>query len=265
MATSAPVPIATPRSAWRERRRVVDAVADHRHASARGLQALDVRRLVGRARPRPRRDRRRCPTWRGDGLGRRRPSPVTSQTSMPAAVERRDRRRRVGLTGSPSAMSPSGAAVDGDERDASGRPSAASAAAARARRTSTPRSATRRRAARRGRRAPSRRARSPRRRRRRRVEPGRRPERRARPRAPGPRSPPPSGCSLPRSTRRGEVAAARAADDPARRSRSPTTGRPSVSVPVLSNTTDRHPVGGLERLAAADEDAGLGARGRCRP
>ena len=42
IATSVPVPIAMPMSAWRQRRGVVDAVADHRHALAGRLQRLDL-------------------------------------------------------------------------------------------------------------------------------------------------------------------------------------------------------------------------------
>ena len=45
-ATSVPAPIAMPTSAVTQRRRVVHAVADHRHALARALQLLDLRRLL---------------------------------------------------------------------------------------------------------------------------------------------------------------------------------------------------------------------------
>ena len=46
MATSVPVPMATPRSAWASAGRVVDAVADHRDPAALGLEPLDRRVLV---------------------------------------------------------------------------------------------------------------------------------------------------------------------------------------------------------------------------
>ena len=48
MATSVPVPIARPEVGLGERRRVVDAVADHRHDAALGLQAADHVGLAGR-------------------------------------------------------------------------------------------------------------------------------------------------------------------------------------------------------------------------
>ena len=73
----------------------------------------------------------------------------------------------------------------------------------------------------------------------------------------------PSGCSLPfsatparsRSSRRRKPGAGATAA---------TVGRPSVSVPVLSRTT-AVTVGDLQRLAAADEDARPRRRGRSRP
>ncbi len=118
MATSAPVPMAIPRSASGEGRRVVDAVADHGHDPTRGLQSLDRRPpcrpggpLPGSARagsrPVARRPRPSC--------GRRR-SPATPR--CPASVSDRDGGLgRFGLDRVADRDEPGRRPVDGDERD----------------------------------------------------------------------------------------------------------------------------------------------------
>ena len=71
----------------------------------------------------------------------------------------------------------------------------------------------------------------------------------------------PSGCSEPVS-RAAARSRTRASSKPVAGITVVTAGRPSVSVPVLSMTTVSMPPGGLERLAAPDEDARLGALAR---
>ena len=68
----------------------------------------------------------------------------------------------------------------------------------------------------------------------------------------------PSGCSLPaRASRRGR--APRRVDTRRRRRRPPRPGRPDGQRAGLVDDDGRHPMGRLERLAAADEDPGLRA------
>ena len=238
-----------------EGRGVVDPVADHGHDLAPGAAA-----------------RRRPPalspgrTSATDALGRdARPgaataravarwSPVTSQASMPAAVERPDGLGRLGLD----------RVGDRDEarrrrrrrrrRRASSRPRPGPRPprpARRGRRPARPGSGRCRRGRSARRRSPRRRRpRSPRRRRRR----GRRAAGRAR-RATIAAA---SGCSEPAST----AAASRSRSSSARSPGRDDLGHRGLAPrqrPGLVEDDRRHPVGVLERLAAADEDPGLGA------
>ncbi len=220
-----------------ERRRVVDAVADHRDPAALGLEPRD------RARPcRPGSTSAitwsaAMPTWRATASAVARASPVSSHTSRPGraqlarppaadsaltgsamAMHARGRRRRCATY---TSVAPVDAAMAGglgcERRDVD----AVLAACSRALPTSTVVPVDRA-ARRRARRRPRSRSTWP--------NPS------SRSRAAARRSPHPAGAPSPsRATRRGRA-------DASRRRRAAatiavTTGRPSVSVPVLSNTT----------------------------
>ena len=250
-----------------QRRRVVDAVADHRHGPAARLEPRDRRRPC-----RPGSDLGQDAVGRDADLAPRPPSavarasPVTSQTSMPGRGQLAGPRRAASaLTGSPIASSPAAPAVDGDAARSSGRSAAMRRGRvgsgvevdARARRAGAPLPTTTARGRRRADPADAARRRPPRTRS---TGPNPSSSRRARATIAAP-----SGCSLPRLERRRRGRAPRRPSSPAPARRRTTVGRPSVSVPVLSKTTVSIAVGDLERLAAADEDARPRRRGRSRP
>ena len=238
----------------RQRRRVVDAVADHRDDRARGLEPPHLGGLLRRAAPRPAIRSGAMPTWRADRLGRRAArSPVIIQTSMPARLEAPDRLGGRRLHVSATAMTPM-------SRPSSDEPP---------RRLAPPRdrgvdaSAERLDAGR----APGARGADERRRR-----PRRSPARRW----PAIASKSGAGSAIPRSRRRrarsprpadARCRARRAATRrqlaldprPAAAARRPARGRPRVSVPVLSSTTVSTAARLLESRAVADQDPVLGA------
>ena len=91
IATSVPVPMAMPTSACGERRRVVDAVAGHRHhapCACSDLNALDF--VLGQH---LRRRTRRCPSFAGDGFAVLRVSPVQHDHFDARVVQGLDRLR----------------------------------------------------------------------------------------------------------------------------------------------------------------------------
>ena len=146
IATSAPVPMAIPRSAVGERRRVVDAVADHGHDPAAGLEPLDRGRLVGRQHARPATRSGGMPTCAATASAVAAPSPVTSHDLDAGLGQLLDRRGRGRLDGIADRDEAGRRAVDGDEatvRPGAGRPRRPRRAAS----TSTPRSTSRRRLA----------------------------------------------------------------------------------------------------------------------
>ena len=69
MATSAPVPMATPRSAWASAGASLMPSPTIATTEPAGLEPLDGRGLVGGQDLGDRRAPAGCPTWRGDGLG----------------------------------------------------------------------------------------------------------------------------------------------------------------------------------------------------
>ena len=264
MATSAPVPIAMPRSAAASAGASLmpsPTIATMRpSACSRSTSAaLSAGRTSARTRSAGCRPARRPPAAVAP------PSPVTSQTSMPWRCSSRDRpaARRLDRVGDrDEAEQPRPSSGHARRRPA---PAAATAAAsARARR-----GRCRARVRQAG--SPDERSRGP-------VDRRRRPRRaadRARsPRPAGSRARPsrarariaaPSGCSLPFSTRARQVEQLVAASRPGPRRSSPTDGRPSGQRAGLVEHDRVDPVGGLERLAAADEDARPPRRGRSRP
>ena len=217
-----------------ERRRVVDAVADHRDDLALGLQAPRPRRPSRRVGPRRRRGRcrpRRRP--RSAGLA---PSPVRRTGVEPERPQLGDGLGARRLDRVANARAPRAAAVPARPRPA---------VAARRRRPSRPSTAPRT------------------------PMPGaaRNPRRKAARRAPRARRAAiarATGCSLrPRPRRRG--AAPRRASRRRAGATLVSSQRPSVTVPVLSSTIVVDPARPLEHLRPADQHAELRAAARCRP
>ena len=251
-----------------ERRRVVDPVADHRDRSAAGLEALD--------------DGRPCrpDTLGDDAMGRdpdlrgrrprRGPRVAGHQPDLDASGrELAHGGRRLGLDRVDDGDEARRPAIDGHVRDRSGPPG---------RRPRAPRRAARRRCRARRAGADCRRCTS----------------RDPRAVSTDARTPPPTTAANPTTrpnpsssrfarrddrgpervfaralerTRRGR--GPRAAANPGATTTSATVGRPSVSVPGLVEHDGVDSMGDLERLAAADQDAGLGAAAgpdhdRCR-
>ncbi len=237
IATSAPVPMATPRSARASAGASLMPSPTIATVRPRPWSRSTIAGLAPRAGPRRRRRAPGCRPGRATASAVARASPVTSQISMPAAVSSRIAAADSALTGSAIAEHPDDAAVGGhDDRRPRARrrrvdgvlrparcrpPAMRSSPAARRRPPRGPASvATVPRTP-----PPTTASKSPTR-----PKPSSRSLAQATIAAP-------SGCSLARSTRAGEVD-----DGRARRTRAPATtsvtvGRPSVSVPVLSKTT----------------------------
>ena len=102
-----------PTSACGQRRRVVDAVARHRHDAALGLQPLDDRRPSARAAPRPRPPR--SPASGRPPRAVARLSPVSMTTRMPVARSARSASGVEALIGSATPSRPGRLAVHRDE------------------------------------------------------------------------------------------------------------------------------------------------------
>ena len=258
MATSVPVPMATPRSAWASAGASLMPSPTIATIRALGLEPLDDGRPCRRAAPRRRRASRGCPTCTRDGLGRRaarRRSPA--RRSMPRAVQRADGLGGSGLDRIADGDQPGDATVDGDVGDACGRPRRLASCAAPSGAMSTPCSAISRALPTSTRAPPS--TRGVRRRAGDRLEAGRPAGSRARRARARSRSPRRADARCP-SRRRPRVAARSAGVEPGRRRRpSATVGRPRGQRAGLVEDDAVDPVRQLERLAAADQDARLGA------
>ncbi len=114
MATSAPVPMATPRSAWASAGASlmpspIIATARPPACSSAILAALSPGSTSARTRSVG------IPTWRATASAVARWSPVTSHDSIPAAVNARTASAASGLTGSATTIEPGDPPVDGDD------------------------------------------------------------------------------------------------------------------------------------------------------
>ena len=133
MATSVPVPMAMPEVGQGQRRRVVDAVADHGDAVAGGLQRARSRATLSSGRTSA--TTRSTPTSPPTAWAVRSLSPVRSTTCRPSSCRAAIASALVGLTVSAttnSAVARAGGAPPGRRREhrRSDRPASASAAAA---------------------------------------------------------------------------------------------------------------------------------------
>ena len=115
MATSVPVLMAMPMSAWASAGRVVDAVADHRHLEPLRLEFPDQRELVFGPGARP--ELGRCRRCAATAAAARSLSPVIMMTRSPRSWSAFDRPGSVLLHVVGEPEQPGDRAVDGDEDD----------------------------------------------------------------------------------------------------------------------------------------------------